>query len=259
MHVRNKLLDNDLPRRLDYAQWILQRNVRFVDDIVFGAFSFASFGADVLMLPGRGPYSFRLQGQTHHFIPSLHPNNDARRKYGQVYILDSAEAMQTAEEQSCYLHGFLLVGPYFYNSNLNALEYLDLINNWIVPRLQETHGNRINRTWWIEDGAPAHRTVAVREKLNELFGNRIFALNHRIEWPPRLPDLMPCDFFLWGHLKNKVYSSPLRDIDELKQRIENEANLLQDDAFVRQMIVGMRRRMQLCIEKNGGHTEGNEQ
>ncbi|KAF2345962.1 Protein of unknown function DUF4817 [Trinorchestia longiramus] len=36
MHVRNKLLDNDLPRRLNFAQWFLQRNVWFVDDIVVG-------------------------------------------------------------------------------------------------------------------------------------------------------------------------------------------------------------------------------
>ncbi|KAF2364965.1 Protein of unknown function DUF4817 [Trinorchestia longiramus] len=34
MHMRNKLLDNDLPRRLNFSQWFLQRNVRFVDDIV---------------------------------------------------------------------------------------------------------------------------------------------------------------------------------------------------------------------------------
>ncbi|KAF2361608.1 DNA helicase Pif1-like [Trinorchestia longiramus] len=47
-------------------------------------FSFASFGADVIMPPGRGPYCFRLQGQTYHFISGLHPNNDERRKYGQV-------------------------------------------------------------------------------------------------------------------------------------------------------------------------------
>ncbi|KAF2357628.1 hypothetical protein FHG87_011612 [Trinorchestia longiramus] len=47
------------------------------------AFSFASFGADVIMPPGRGPYCFRLQGQTYHFISGLHPNNDERRKYGQ--------------------------------------------------------------------------------------------------------------------------------------------------------------------------------
>ncbi|KAF2365257.1 Protein of unknown function DUF4817 [Trinorchestia longiramus] len=36
MQVRNKLLNNDLPRRLNFAQWFLQRNVRCVDDIVVG-------------------------------------------------------------------------------------------------------------------------------------------------------------------------------------------------------------------------------
>ncbi|GBM00681.1 hypothetical protein AVEN_118026-1 [Araneus ventricosus] len=24
-----------------------------------------------------------------------------------------------------------------------------------------------------------------------------------LPWPPRLPDLMPCDFFLWGYVKDK--------------------------------------------------------
>ncbi|GBL93529.1 hypothetical protein AVEN_59716-1 [Araneus ventricosus] len=26
-----------------------------------------------------------------------------------------------------------------------------------------------------------------------------------LPWPPRLPDLTPCDFFLWGYVKEKVY------------------------------------------------------
>ena len=55
-----------------------------------------------------------------------------------------------------------------------------------------------------EDGAPAHRSVAVRDRLREVFGNRIIALNHNNEWPPRSPDLTPCDFFLLGHLVEGV-------------------------------------------------------
>ncbi|KAF2360414.1 hypothetical protein FHG87_008830 [Trinorchestia longiramus] len=47
------------------------------------AFSFASLDADVIMPPERGPYCFRLQGQTYHFISGLHQNNDERKKYGQ--------------------------------------------------------------------------------------------------------------------------------------------------------------------------------
>ncbi|KAF2355516.1 hypothetical protein FHG87_013728 [Trinorchestia longiramus] len=36
------------------------------------AFAFASFGANIRPPPGRGPYCFRLQGQTYHSASNLH-------------------------------------------------------------------------------------------------------------------------------------------------------------------------------------------
>jgi hypothetical protein len=30
-----------------------------------------------------------------------------------------------------------------------------------------------------------------------------------LPWAPRSPDLTPCDFFLWGFVKDSVYVSPL--------------------------------------------------
>jgi hypothetical protein len=39
-------------------------------------------------------------------------------------------------------------------------------------------------------------------------------------WPPRSPDATPCDFFLWGYVKDQVYIPPLpASIPELKVRI----------------------------------------
>ena len=75
-------------------------------------------------------------------------------------------------------------------------------------------------------GAPAHRLVAVRERLRELFGQRVIALYHNVEWSPRSPDLTPCDFFLWGYLKSKVYTSPPVDLADLQNRISNEVDAL---------------------------------
>jgi len=41
--------------------------------------------------------------------------------------------------------------------------------------------------------------------------------------PPRSPDFSVCDFlFLWGYLKNRVYTTRPRTLDELKQRIQDE-------------------------------------
>lgn len=30
-----------------------------------------------------------------------------------------------------------------------------------------------------------------------------------LTWPPRSPDLTPCDFFLWGYIKDFAYKPPL--------------------------------------------------
>jgi hypothetical protein len=73
-----------------------------------------------------------------------------------------------------------IIGPYFYNNNLNGAGYLDLLYDMIVPRLQETHAERINQSWWIQDGAPLHQSVAVRNKLNEVFANHIITLGHQV-------------------------------------------------------------------------------
>ncbi|KAJ4440508.1 hypothetical protein ANN_08649 [Periplaneta americana] len=40
-----------------------------------------------------------------------------------------------------------------------------------------------------------------------------------IAWPPRSPELNPLDFYLWGHLKSLVYSSPVPDLESLRNRI----------------------------------------
>ncbi|GBM44524.1 hypothetical protein AVEN_182224-1 [Araneus ventricosus] len=38
--------------------------------------------------------------------------------------------------------------------------------------------------------------------------------------PPRSPDLTPCDFFLWGYVKDKVYVSPMpTTLEALQERI----------------------------------------
>jgi hypothetical protein len=47
-----------------------------------------------------------------------------------------------------------------------------------------------------------------------------------VEFPPRSPDLTPMDFFLWGHIKDKVYSRNPRIIDDLKATIVRECEAI---------------------------------
>jgi hypothetical protein len=78
-----------------------------------------------------------------------------------------------------------------------------------------------------------------------------------VDWPPRSPDLTSCDFFLWGYIKNKVFTTPPENIDVLRQRIIEEFNdLRQQPEMIRNVMRGMQRRTILCVERNGGHVEG---
>lgn len=43
-----------------------------------------------------------------------------------------------------------------------------------------------------------------------------------VPWPPRSPDLPCCDFFLGGHLKERVYTQKPQTLVDLKQAITEE-------------------------------------
>ena len=87
----------------------------------------------------------------------------------------------------------------------------------------------------------------------------VLGLHHDVEWPPRSPNINPCDFFLWGHIKSKVYAAPLENINQLQERIIREVYAIKENPqMVRKVMQAMRSRAQLCIERNGGHVEGND-
>jgi hypothetical protein len=50
---------------------------------------------------------------------------------------------------------------------------------------------------------------------------RVFLIENYFR-PLRSPDLTKLDFFLWGHMKNNVYSSKPRNLEELRFNITNE-------------------------------------
>ena len=55
--------------------------------------------------------------------------------------------------------------------------------------------------------------------LNATFPNRWIVRDGPTPWPPRSPDIIPLDIFLWLYVKDKVFSTPVPDITNLKARI----------------------------------------
>ncbi|KAJ8985574.1 hypothetical protein NQ317_011538 [Molorchus minor] len=70
--------------------------------------------------------------------------------------------------------------------------------------------------------------------------------------PPRSPDLNPCDFFIWGDLKRKVYSVSIQDEEQLLWNIiQNAVQELQNEETLRRLHFNVLRRMDFCINENG--------
>jgi hypothetical protein len=56
--------------------------------------------------------------------------------------------------------------------------------------------------------------------LDRTFPCRWIGRGGPIQWPPHSPALTPCDFWLWGMVKERVYSRKFRNINELTNRIQ---------------------------------------
>ncbi|GFX34772.1 uncharacterized protein TNCV_2514871 [Trichonephila clavipes] len=111
---------------------------------------------------------------------------------------------------------FLLVWKLIQNglgiSSGLALEYP------LIPDLQARQC--LSRIIFMQDGAPPHITCCVTDVLKHHFTEeRVISRQFRHMWPPRSPDLNPCDFWLWGHLKQLVSCDQPNTLPDLKDSI----------------------------------------
>ena len=108
--------------------------------------------------------------------------------------------------------------------------------------------------WFQQDGATPHTAHHVLKWLKETFATRIVSLKTDIPWPPHSPDLSPLDFFLWGHLKDRVYKGRPTSRDELKRAIENEISEIPID-MCKSTIANFMKRVETLRRQNGRHFE----
>ena len=94
-----------------------------------------------------------------------------------------------------------------------------MLQEFLIPQLDED--DQEGRIHFQQDGgAPPHYLGEVREYHNTRFPGRWIGRAAPIAWPPRSPDLIPLDFFLWGFVKDRVFVPPLpANVVELRTRI----------------------------------------
>lgn len=171
---------------------------------------------------------------------------------------ETASTSRTRVTVWCAVSAVGLIGPFFFDGNVNSDAYCKMLAEEFIPVAQ---GLGATDDWWfMQDGATCHRTSAAFKILDEHFHGRVIGLDYEprfgcgIEWPPNSPDLNPCDYYLWGKLKDKVYRTKPRTLEQLKEKIIEESRQLTAEELKR-AIENFPERLEATAEAVGQHIE----
>ena len=145
-----------------------------------------------------------------------------------------------------------LIGPFFFDQTVNGERYLSMLQEQFWPEVERIGLNE--KMIFMQDGAPPHWSRAVRNWLDMKFAGRWIGRGGPVRWPARSPDLTPCDFFLWGFIKSKVYGTRPRDIEELKERVSSAFDEVTAEMRHNTMRE-YRDRLARVVENDGHHIE----
>jgi hypothetical protein len=103
------------------------------------------------------------------------------------------------------------------------------------------------------DGAPPHSSHEVRNFLNYPFPGRWIGRGGPHNWPARSPDLSPLDYYVWGWMKELVYSVKVVTRDELLSRILDAADRIRNsERKLQRAIRAVHNRAAACVAAGGG-------
>ena len=211
-----------------------------------------------------------MTNEVEHFADSILWSDEARfhisghvNRHNCVYWLPRGSGPAIFEDNKvteginvwCGMCSETIIGPIFLEGTVRNDNYLaEVITPEVLPfMLQDDHRNMV----FMQDGAPAHYSNNVRNILNVELEGRWIGRRGPVEWPARSPDLTPCDFFLWGYLKNKVYSEKnITSIEDLKVSIIRHVEEIRTDVeLLRRVCRSVTMRVTECVSADGGHFE----
>ena len=154
-------------------------------------------------------------------------------------------------------HG--IIGPFFFNDTVNSVRYNDMLLNFFIPQLL-ARGLPMNTQWFMQDGARPHTANLVLDLLHENFENRVMSnrfperFHGGSMWPPHSPDLNPCDFFLWGFMKEQIFRENPTNLLQLRAAIINVFHVVTED-LCRKVVNNSKVRLEEVLRQDGRHIE----
>jgi len=157
----------------------------------------------------------------------------------------------------CAISMSKVYGPYFFpDRTVNGEIFRNTPTTWLMPQLEHDSADFVYQL----DGAPCHYQRNVRNFLNETLPHRWIgrAVNndqHLLLWPPRSPDLTPCDFFLWGYVKDNACKPSLpQNVRELQARIRAVVQTI-DGNMLKRVWQELDYCIDICRVTKGAHIE----
>ena len=144
---------------------------------------------------------------------------------------------------------------HIYEQNLNSERYLEILQTIVEDFLNNLPLNEFVNCWYQLDRAPVHSSNEVQQTLYQMFGDRWIGRFGPIRWPARSPDLTPLDYYLWGNIKSKVYSTPVTSREDLLERIRTAFDNLNHNEILRSTTIEFNSRIIQCLNENGEHIE----
>ena len=243
-HVMSLHTPQDPPRRLAFCNWLITLTDQQLQEFLF------SDEANFLLSGHVNSQNVRRYAP----LKSTDPINGGRPEH---FAVDkptfSAKLMVFCGIRRNGTFGLKL----YQNKTMDGRAYHSLLQYHVLPQLRQWNGGNLDRLVWAQDGAPCHVTLQNMRYLDSQFGDRVVSRKpiQGRDWPARSPDLNPCDFFLWGFLKSKVYSPRPATLVQLQTNIQREVAAL-DPAMLLRVLMDVKIRCHKCIAANGGHIEG---
>jgi hypothetical protein len=144
----------------------------------------------------------------------------------------------------CAMSAHTVIGPIFYDHTFNAVRY---VNNILCPFFAKVTDEESLYGVFQQDSATAHMAYVSLEALREVFDDHVIS---RGLWPPCSLDLTPCDFYLWGSLRVKVYKTNPHTVEELRHNIRPQDSTISGEELQR---VNVFHRYTECIQSGGQH------
>ena len=147
---------------------------------------------------------------------------------------------------------------HFFDSTLTNESYTQFLETKFLP-LAKKRG-LVNKLYFMQDETMPHQTQEVLQAIHKVYGNRAIGQEYPkfahggIAWPPYSPDLNPCDYFLWGHIKDHCYTNKPRTNEELITVIKKVVGDIKTDILER-VFYSFRKRLDYCANSNGAHFE----